>query len=169
MAPVTMTDDELRKVVDGEESDPLYPADGARGKVERFASPSDALRHGSGTLTVEDIDGDGQVRVSTEAIEQGALDLQLPLFEGHRFPVASIAFGGSLDFDIKDASDRALVEALKLGRRVIVRVFLHDDESGTRVAVDGQVTARSFAFKGKDSIPTTTAKVTIDGRRDEEE
>ena len=123
-----------------------------------------------GAVLVDEVGG--QVRVTTEAIEQHAESVrgfdfeQLPMFEGYRFPAAAISFGGTLEFDIAKASDRALIDALRLGRRVVVRVFIEDD---LRVAVDAEVTARSFAFKGKDATPTTTAKLSIDGRRDEEE
>lgn len=162
MAPVsTMTDAEIRKVID--DDDEPYPVD-----------PPGFVK--DETVVLEDVDGGGQVRVSTDAIEQVAaaargLDAeQLPLFEGHRFPAASIAFGGTLDFDIKQESDRALIEALKLGRKVIVRVYIGEGtDHPQRVALDAEVTGRSFAFKGKDGIPTTTAKVTVDYRRPEEE
>lgn len=162
MAPVTMSDEELRRVVDGEDGPTV--------------SPEDALRYGGGTINVEDVDEHGQVRVSTEAIEQVAaaargLDVeQLPLFENYRVPAASITFGGSLDFDISKPSDLALIQALKWGKRVIVRLYVDEDgDAPQRVALDAEVTARSFAFKGKDGIPTTTAKVTVDYRRAEEE
>ena len=124
-------------------------------------------------------DDDGQVRVTTDAIERVASSVvglpydQLPLFEGHRFPAATITFGGGLDFAIKDDDPRELIHALNLGRRVVVRLSIGEElDSPTEprvIALDAEVVGRSFAFKGADAIPTTTAKVQINGRRHEPE
>lgn len=113
---------------------------------------------------------DGQVRVSTDALEQiaaaaRALHEQLPLFEGARFPAGVIAFGGSLEYPLSTEDNRALHEALRLGRRVVVRLSIGEDDDARTIALDAEVTARSFAFKGADGIPTTTSKVQINGRR----
>ena len=144
MAPVTLSDEEVSAIAD-------------------TAAPTTAE------------DDDGQMRVSTEAIEQVAaaargLDFeQLPLFEGHRFPAAVISFAGSFDFAIAKEDDRELMEALRLGRRVVVRVSIGEElDSPTEprtIALDAEVVGRSFAFKGADGIPTTTSKVQINGRR----
>lgn len=136
---------------------------------DQTVTPSEALSHGAGTITVEDVDGEGQIRVSTEAIEKGAAttDVQLPMFQGYRVPESLVSFGGSLEQPLKTQADVDLIERLKWGRPLIVQVC--DLDGVVMLSLDAEVVGRAFAFKGKDGVPTTTVKLQVNGRRPGEE
>ncbi len=122
--------------------------------------------HESEHGAIEALDPDtGEIRVSTPAIERGAE--QIPLFEGKRFPQAEIGFGGKVALNLRAESDRALLERMKLGARVSVCVTVGEGREARDIYLDAEITARAFGLRGTDNIPTTTAKVTVDARKDE--
>lgn len=79
-----------------------------------------------------------------QAFDAAVYDLPIPAQDGHKADKLVISFSGSVELDRTNADDLDLVESLRLGREVTMRV-------------SGPVTRKGFGLSGgKDDAPETT-------------
>lgn len=78
------------------------------------------------------------------AFDASVYDLPIPTEDGHKADKLVVSFSGSVELDRTSADDLDLVESLRLGREVTMRV-------------SGPVTRKGFGLSGgKDDAPETT-------------
>jgi hypothetical protein len=86
---------------------------------------------------------------------------QLPLFEGWRVEEGAITFAGAVSFGLATAEDRALIEALSLGKKVTLRL----EVGGREVVFDGRVGQRVFGLRfdkeTESDVPFTRCQVKV--------